>query len=274
MRWTSDSLIALAVMGLVACGGERPLPQTAIDSTRPGDSIMPIVDAPRQDTSALVPPPEPAAPPPRRQPAARPAPRAAVPAPAPTPPQPGAPPAPQPAPARELILAAGTTIATNALDSIHSHLNKVGDPVRVKVATDVTDANGKVVIPSGSVVTLQIVQIAEASNRGEKGTLVLSANDVDIDGVTYPVIARASDYAYEMKARPIGAGEVAKTGIGAVAGALLGHAIGGKTGTVVGAVGGGAAGAAVAAKTANRDIIVHAGSTVTLRLRDQFVRKR
>jgi hypothetical protein len=42
----------------------------------------------------------------------------------------------------------------------------------------------------------------------------------------------------------------------------------------VGAIGGGAAGAAVAAKTANRDIIVHAGSTVTLTLRDEFVRKR
>ena len=98
----------------------------------------------------------------------------------------------------------------------------------MKVATDVTDANGKVVIPSGSVVTLQIVQIAEASNRGEKGTLVLSANDVDIDGVTYRVIARASDYAYEMKARPIGAGEVAQDRHWCGGLALLGHAIGGK----------------------------------------------
>jgi uncharacterized protein YcfJ len=165
-------------------------------------------------------------------------------------------------------------VATNAIDSIHSHLNKAGDLVRVKVANDVADADGKVVIPAGSVVTLQIVQIAEAWNSGVKGTLVLSANDVDINGVRYPLTARASDYAYQMKARPIGAAEVAKTGIGAAAGAIIGHAIGGKTGTVVGAVGGGAAGAAVASKTANHDIIVHAGSSVTLTLRDEFVRRR
>jgi len=272
MRWTTDSLVALAAAGLLACGGQKQLPQAARDSIRPGDSITPFVDAPRPDTAPLVAPPAQMVAVPRPQPAPRPAPKAAAPAPTPAP-RPEAPPAPPPLPPRVPTLAAGTQVTTNALDSIHSHLNKVGDPIRVKVATDVTDADGKVVIPAGAIVRLRIVQIGEASNRGEKGTLVLSADDVDISGVTYPVTARASDYVYEMKARPIGAGEVAKTGGGAAIGALIGHAIGGKTGTVVGAVGGGAAGAAVAAKTANRDIIVHAGSTVTLTLRDDFVRK-
>lgn len=274
MRWTTNSLIALVTVGLLACGGDKPLPQAAFDSTRPSDSITPIVDAPLPDTSRLVAPPQPVAVP-RQQPATRlapkPAPQAVVPAPLAT--EPSAPPAVEVLPAREPSLGVGTIISTNALDSIHSHLNKVGDPIRVKVATDVADANGKVVIPAGSIVTLQVVRIAEASNRGEKGTLVLSANDVEIHGVTYPVTARASDYSYEMKARAIGVEEVAKTGAGVAAGAILGRIIGGKTGTVVGAVGGGAAGAAVAAKSANRDIIVHAGSSVTLTLRDEFVRK-
>lgn len=271
MRRTTESLMALAAAGLLACGGQKQLPQTALDSTRPGENITPIADAPRPDTAPLVtpPPPPPVA---TTRLAPKPTPRAAAPAPA-SAPRPEAPPAPAPLPPRAPTLAAGTQIATNALDSIHSHLNRVGDPIRVKVATDVTDADGKVVIPVGSIVTLHVVQIGEASNRGEKGTLVLSADEVEINGVTYPVMARASDYAYEMKARPIGAGEVAKTGAGAAIGAIIGHAIGGKTGTVVGAVGGGAAGAAVAAKTANRDIIVHAGSTVTLTLRDDFIRK-
>ena len=273
MRWTAASLLILTTAGLPACGGEKPLPQALGDSTRPGDSLTPIVDAPRPDSSALVAPPRPVTTPrPAPRPAARPAPRATAIAPAPLP-QPEPPPVAQPVPVRAPTLVAGTRISTNALDSIHSHLNKVGDPVRVKVVTDVEDANGKVVIPAGSIVKLRIVQIGEAANRGEKGTLVLSADDVEINGATYPVTARASDYAYEMKARPIGAGEVAKTGVGAAAGAIIGHAIGGKTGTVIGAVGGGAAGAAVAAKSANRDIIVHAGNAVTLTLRDDFVRK-
>ncbi len=273
MRWTTDSLIALATVGLLACGGEKPPPQMALDSSRLSDSIIPIVDAPLPDTSALVPPPPEPVATPRPQPTPKPAPPKAVVAAPPSAAQPAPPPAAEVLPTPVPTLAAGVVIATTTLDSIHSHLNKVGDSIRVRVAADVPDASGKVVIPAGAIVTLHIVQIAEASNRGEKGTLVLSATDVEIDGVSYPVVARASDYAYEMKARPIGAGEVAKTGIGAAAGAIIGHAIGGKTGTVVGAVGGGAAGAAVAAKSANRDIIVHAGNSVTLTLRDAFVRK-
>jgi uncharacterized protein YcfJ len=261
-------LTALATLGLLACGGDKSRTDVALDTSTFRDSLTPIVDAPRQDSVTLPPPaaPAPATTPPRATPKPKPTPR-------PTTTAPAAPPATVPAPARAPTLVTGTTVAATAIDSIHSHLNKAGDVVRVKVATDVADSNGKVVIPAGAVVKLHVVQIGEAQNRGEKGTLVLSADEVEINGTSYPVTARASDYTYEMKARPVGAGEVAKTGAGAAAGAIVGRIIGGKTGTVVGAVGGGAAGAAIAAKSANRDIIVHAGNSVTLTLRDDFVRK-
>lgn len=170
------------------------------------------------------------------------------------------------------MVPSGRSFTTAAVDSVHSEYNKVGDPVRVRVNADVTGDDGRVVIPAGSVVTLTIVSIAQAANRGEKGTLVLSARSVEIGGTSHPITARATDYTYEMKARGIGAGEVAKTGAGAVAGGIIGSVIGGKTATVIGAVGGAAAGGAIAAKSANRDIIVHAGSSVTLTLRDDFSR--
>jgi hypothetical protein len=194
-------------------------------------------------------------------------------------------PAPAPAPAAEpeplpqgdaqrpgaLVLPRGTAIGATTIDSIHSRFNQPGDVVHVRVEHDIV-ANGETVIPAGSVMSLEITDIARAPERGEKGTLELRARSVEIRGERYPIAAHATDYQYEMKARGVGTSEVAKTGAGAAIGAIVGHIIGGKTGTVVGAVGGGAAGAAVAAKTADRDIIVHAGSEMTLVLGQDFSR--
>jgi hypothetical protein len=54
-----------------------------------------------------------------------------------------------------------------------------------------------------------------------------------------------------------------------VIGGIAGRVIGGdKTGTIIGAVVGAAAGAAVAVETANRDVVVAAGSTVGITLRE------
>lgn len=170
-------------------------------------------------------------------------------------------------------LASGTTIAATAMSQISSANSRPGDAAQVRVVRDVIAVDGKtVVIPAGSVITLGIVQIAGAPARGEKGTLVMSAKSVDVGGKTYPLAAAATNYAYEMKAHDIGVNEVAKTGVGAVVGGVVGHAVGGDAGTVVGAVGGGAVGAAIAAKDLDRDLIVHTGSSVTLTLRQEFVR--
>lgn len=252
---------ALMLMGAAACGEKQP--EVATDTfVRTGDTLVPIADAPKLDSPTTKAPPETVYV--AKTPAPRPRPPAAS-------PRPSDPP-PAPAPSRATVAATGTTIAGTTIDSVHSRYTKVGDPVRVRVSQDVLGANGKVAIPAGSVITLSVTEIAQADNRGEKGTLGLSARSVEIDGKSYDLTARATDYAYEMKARGVGAGEVAKTGAGAAAGAIIGRVIGGKTGTVVGAVGGAAAGAAVASKSANRDIVVHAGTAMTITLRDDFTR--
>jgi hypothetical protein len=176
---------------------------------------------------------------------------------------------PRPDRPSQLTLAQGTTIRTTAIDSIHSRYSRVGDAIRVRVAENVNE-NGRTVIPAGSIVTLTISAIGGASNRGERGTLALQARDVAIDGRSAPIHARATDILFEMKGRGVGAGEVEKTGAGVAVGAVIGHILGGGTGTVVGAVAGGAGGAAIAAKTADRDIVVHSGAPITLQLTDDF----
>ena len=204
---------------------------------------------------AQVPPPAP------RRPATKPA------TPAPKPGAPGTKPM-QPA---HGSLEAGTDIRTTLTDSIHSGHNGPGDPIRATVANDVTD-NGRVVIPAGSVVTFRITAIGPATSRGEKGTLGIVGESVMIGGRSYAIHGTATDYDFEMKARSINAGDVVTAVGGAGIGAIIGHVIGGKTGTIIGAIGGGAIGTAQAAKNADRDIIVHAGTPVMLVLLNPFDR--
>lgn len=274
MRATTLTLLFAA--GLLACSGEAADPQLEADAATLSDSLVPIADAAELPEDRPAAPAEtvyvPQAAPQQRPTASRPAPSRE------TPPPPAMAPAAEPTPDPEVpaapaTLASGLAIPTVTLDSVHSRYNKVGDPVRVRVGADIVAEDGRVVIPAGSVVTLAIVEIAPGANKGETGTLVLAARSVRIDGTSYPITARATDFEYEMRGRGVTGTEVAKTGAGAVAGGIIGRVVGGnKTGTIVGAAAGAAAGAAVADKQADRDIVVAAGKAVTLTLRDSFER--
>ena len=159
----------------------------------------------------------------------------------------------------------------SAIDSIHSGHTGPGDPIRAAVSNNISE-NGRVVIPAGSVVTFRVTAIGPATSRGEKGTLGITAESVMIGGKSYAIHGTAADYDFEMKARSVNAGDVLTAAGGAGIGAIIGHVIGGKTGTIIGAIGGGAIGTAQAAKNADRDIIVHAGTSVTLVLLEPFER--
>lgn len=266
-RTTLTASIAAAMITLTACGGDAAPPEPVEPGFAIGDSLVPISDRALTPEEIAGTTETPATPPPAATPAPRPTPRPATPAPAPVRPAPT--PAPAPAAAS---LAVGTTIATTTLDSIHSRYNVAGNQIRVRVTRDVVAENGRVVIPAGAIVTLAVTEIAAAGNKGDAATLTLSARSVEINGTDYPLTARATSVQSELKSRGVGAGEVAKTGAGAVAGGLIGRAIGGRTGTVVGAIGGAAAGAAIADQTVDRDVVVAVGNSITLTLRDDFSR--
>jgi len=137
----------------------------------------------------------------------------------------------------------------------------------------VDDAEGKTVVPAGAVVTLRILEIKPAENKGGQGTLVLQPVSVRIDGKSYPVKADVTSLQSELKGRGVTAGDAAKVGAGAAAGALIGRILGKKaSGTVVGGVAGAAVGTAVAIQTADQDIVVPAGSRIGLRLTGDFSR--
>ncbi|HEX7024494.1 MAG TPA: hypothetical protein VF187_06725, partial [Gemmatimonadales bacterium] len=149
-------LIALAGAGLLAGCGRKDQAQLAADSASRDiqlpapDSMQALNDAPatppKTDTVYLPAPRTPARTTPR-PPAA-----SAAPAPAPAP-------APSPPAASMARLAEGTVVETEAVTSITSKTNKPGETFTARIGEAVRSADGRVVIPAGSEVTLAIVAL-------------------------------------------------------------------------------------------------------------------
>ena len=282
-------LAALTLLAAAACGrGDRRDVASADSLNRdlqlaPVDTTATLNDRPGADTAAMSPAPAPAtpAPTPAAKPAAKPAPRP-TPKPAPTPapkPTAAAPSAAQPAPASSpsasasAALAAGTSFTATTDAEIRSNKNKVGDEVTASVVNDVKDASGRVVIPAGSKVTLQVTAIHESENKSDStGTLTLKPTSLAINGASQPLPASISGVKTQLQGRGTGAGDVAKVGAGTAAGAIVGRVLGGSTkGAIIGGVIGGAVGAQRAVETKDRDIVVPQGSSVTLKLDEKLV---
>ena len=258
---------------LAGCGGgdnqQAAADSAARDIQLPApDSTVALNDVPaapvRTDTVFLPAPP----PPPRRT-----TPRASAPAPAPAPapvtPAPAPAPAPAAAPAR---LESGDTLEASAASSITSKTNKPGETFTARIGQAVLAADGRTVIPAGSVVTLSIVALKPAPNKAAKdGTITLRAVSVAINGESHPLDADVTFVEHTLKSRGIGTSEAAKVGVGAAAGAILGKVVGGGTGAAAGGVVGAAAGAAVAVESADRDVVVPVGATIRMVLRAPFI---
>jgi hypothetical protein len=251
----SKRLALLAVTILAGCGGGSR-DSIAADSLSRDLQLMPV------DSSAVL----------DDRPAEPPKPVATKPA-APKPrPKPAPAPAPGPAPA-PLLLASGTVIPTAVDQEINSRVNKKGEVVTTTVSTDVTDSQGRVIIPAGSKVTMTITEIRESENKGDAtGKLTLTPTQVAIAGQSYPLSASAEALDRQLKDRKTNAGDVAKVGAGAAVGAIAGRVIGGNTkGAVIGGVLGGAVGAQRAVETQDRDVVVPAGSRVWLTLQNGLI---
>lgn len=179
-------------------------------------------------------------------------------------PAPSNPPAPQqPAATGPLTLASGTTMRATMNDSITSRINKNRDTVTATVSADVLDANGRVVVPAGSMAKFYVNQIAPAENKSATdGILVLRLASITVRGTEYRLTGRVSSVEHSLKGRGVTAGDVAKVGGGAAAGAVAGRVVGGKKGTVIGGIVGAAVGTGVAVETADRDIFVAVGAPI------------
>jgi len=275
-------LAALTLLAAAACGrGEKRDVASADSLSRdlqlaPVDTTAALNDRPSADTAAAV--PVTPAPAPAPKPAApKPKPAAPKPKPAPTPaaspvPTGASTPGPVPAPAgRSLDAGASFSATTDA--EIRSNKNKVGDEVTATLAADVKNSAGQVVIPAGSKVTLQVTAIKVSENKGDStGTLTLKPTAISINGNSQPLPASISGVKTSLQGRATNAGDIAKVGAGTAVGAVVGRVIGGSTkGAIIGGIIGGAVGTQRAVETKDRDVVLPAGTQVTLTLDDKLI---
>jgi hypothetical protein len=257
----ANRLAILTLAVLAACGGDRGA-RMAADSLSRDLQRLPV------DSSAIL----------SDQAGATPVAAAPVPAPTPKPapkPKPTPKPKPKPAPApAPLALGGGTTLATTMDREISSKTDKPGATVTASVASDVTDASGRVVIPAGSRVTMTVTEIHESENKGDKtGKLTLTPTAVEIDGQSHPIDGSAVALERTLRDRKTNAGDVAKVGAGTAIGAVAGRVIGGNTkGAIIGGIIGGAVGTQRAIETQDRDVVVPASSRVEVTLGGTFTR--
>lgn len=249
-------LTLLALFTLTACGGDTPPREVALAMD---DSVTPAVVSPEE----LQPPPEavPASP----APAPAPARPATTP---PTPPATTARPAPAPAPPS---LGVGTELAMTSNVEITTRRNKVGDQFTATLAAAALDGSGREVIPAGATVTFRILELKEAENQNDAGTLTIRPETVAFGGASYPLAADVTELAIQRQGRGVTAGDAGKVAAGAAAGAILGKIITKKTaGAIAGGAAGAAAGTAIAINSADRDLVIPAGSRIVLALREAF----
>lgn len=264
-------IAALTLAAIAACGrGDRGQTATADSLSRdlqlaPVDTTAELNDRPTASTATPAPAPSTPAKPSRpatSSPSTPPATasKPTTPAPAPS------------TPTSSSSLAAGTSVTAATTAEIRSNKNKVGDTVMAKIATDVKDNSGRVVIPAGSEVALKVTAIKESENKSDTtGTLTLQPTSVTINGQSYPIAARIEHVGSKLEGRKTSAGDIAKVGGGAAAGAILGRVIGGSAkGAIIGGVIGGAVGTQRAVETKDRDVVVPAGTSVTIVLDESF----
>ena len=155
---------------------------------------------------------------------------------------------------------AGAFLDVAVNDTISSKTAKAGQAFTGTVVDNVSDGHGAIVIPQGS-------QIHGTVSEVQTGQLTLAVSSVTIRGREYGLSAKIDSLETVKQGKGVGGGDVAKVGIGAAAGALLGRVIGGNTkGAVIGGVVGAAAGTGVAAATHGSYVMLPKGAHINLSL--------
>jgi hypothetical protein len=295
-RFMSGAIVAAALLSCSDDPGRRPVEEPGgkqVESARADSALIPIDDTAVAEVTTVEehpprvePRPVPTAPRATDRATAAPADTAASPAPAALPPPvrgpdtvgtsrpipPASPPPAVPsmegaAAAREgaVTLPAGTEFHAALVDSIHSRRDTAGQSLTAKVMESVLGPDGSTLIPAGSTVRLTLVRLEPAkSKHSGDGRLELRVDEISRGSDLLPIAAEVRPVPHELRGRGVTGSEAAKVGAGAAVGAIAGRVLGGDTrGAVIGGVVGAAGGAAVAVQTADRDVVVKAGTPIS-----------
>jgi hypothetical protein len=246
-----------------------------LDLALQGDSV----NGAFQDTAVgLAPTTDPV--PPQPAPTPRPRPRTPQrnPAPTPTPrPAPALDPTPAPAAPRNVTstVPSGTTFAVTLNETLSTDKNTAGDGFTATLRDAILDSNGNVLIPAGATVRGRVTRVDHSAHVGETGVLNVAFESVSFGGKSYGLDGTVIQANPQRKTRQTTAQQAGKVAAGAAAGAIIGRVLGKNTGsTIKGAAVGAAAGTAIAMGTADVDVVLPAGSEMTVRVDSPIVIRR
>jgi hypothetical protein len=182
-----------------------------------------IAEFPVADVAALEFEPRKAPPPPAAEPAKR--------APAP---------APRPAP---VTLPQNTVLNVRLTEGVEVDAAQAGMAVK-SLLDDPIMMNGKVIVPRGAAVALQVAKVEQAGKMKGADAITLKANSLAFGGRKYEIVTTQ----VESKGSGEGKKTTRKVAGGAGLGAIVGGIAGGGTGAAIGAAAGAGAGAVMASQ--------------------------
>jgi hypothetical protein len=140
------------------------------------------------------------------------------------------------------VLPVGTVLNVRTTQPIVVYSSHVGTRFTAIVEDPVMDVRGYVVVPRGSLATLEAVNVQQSSNLKGRDRITLRVLSLHVGDRSYPI---TSSYV-ELKGHSEGKRAARKIGAGAGVGAVVGGVLGGGTGAAIGATAGATTGAAVA----------------------------
>jgi len=154
------------------------------------------------------------------------------------------PPPPDPAKApAPITLPNGTTLNVRITEEIDTDSTKTGATFK-SLLDDPVMVSGKVVLPRGAAVELQVAKVEQAGKMKGSDKVVLKANSISFAGRKYEIVTTQ----VEQKGSGEGKKTTRKVAGGAGLGAIVGGIAGGGAGAAIGAAAGAATGAIVASQ--------------------------
>jgi hypothetical protein len=147
------------------------------------------------------------------------------------------------------MMPAGTGIEVRINDTLSSDSAQAGERFTGEVATDVTDANGRVLIARGAEVNGRVLSASPSGRLSNAGELELSISTIRSEGRALNVTVEP----FMVKGESHTKSNTTKIGGGAALGAIIGAIAGGGKGAAIGAGVGAAAGTGAAAATGKRE---------------------
>jgi hypothetical protein len=160
---------------------------------------------------------------------------------------------------REYNVPAGTVLRLRMQTTVSSDANNEGDPIEATLISPIV-VDDVEVLSSGSVVRGVVSNATPAGKVKGVASLGLRFTSLSARDERHQISARWAAQAESTKDK-----DVAKIGIGAGAGAVIGAIVGGGKGAATGAAIGGGAGTALVLTSAGKPVVVNSGAQISAR---------